>query len=65
MAIPSGGGSEVLKRATFSNLATGSSTAQKTFIDGVANHIYTVISIIACSNLSSVNLVIECVYLLL
>ena len=49
MAIPSGSGSEVLKRSTFSNLATGSSQADKTFIDGVANHIYTVISIIACS----------------
>ena len=53
MAIPSGSGTEVLKRATFSNLATGSSQAEKTFIDGTANHIYTVISIIACSKQNS------------
>ncbi len=42
MAIPSGSGSEVLKRGTF----TVTTTADTKILDGVANHIYTVISII-------------------
>jgi len=45
MAIPSGSGTEVLKRVTTHNLnATWSS-----IITGVANHIYTIISIVYCS----------------
>jgi len=44
MAIPSGSGTEVLKRAYFNgNLNTG-----PVLINGVANHIYTVLSIIVC-----------------
>ena len=42
MAIPSGSGSEVLKRGTF----TVTSTTDTKILDGVANHIYTVLSII-------------------
>ena len=41
MAIPSGGGSEVLKRASIH----GNSNAWTALITGVANHIYTVLSI--------------------
>jgi len=46
MAIPSGSGSEVLKRATIHAL----SDAWSPLITGVANHIYTVLSIIAQNN---------------
>ena len=42
MAIPSGSGSEVLKRACFAV----TSNANTKIIDGVANHIYTVLSVI-------------------
>tara|TARA_B100000085_G_scaffold202744_1_gene186319 strand:+ start:240 stop:593 length:354 start_codon:yes stop_codon:yes gene_type:complete len=42
MAIPSGSGTEVLKRGTF-NITDNSNTK---ILDGVANHIYTVLSII-------------------
>ena len=42
MAIPSGSGSEVLKRGTF----TVTTTADTKILDGEANHIYTVLSII-------------------
>tara|TARA_R100001086_G_scaffold30542_1_gene13974 strand:+ start:146 stop:499 length:354 start_codon:yes stop_codon:yes gene_type:complete len=42
MAIPSGSGTEVLKRGTF----TVTSTADTKILDGVANHIYSVINII-------------------
>ena len=42
MAIPSGSGSEVLKRGTF----TVTTTADTKILDGVANHIYTVLSIL-------------------
>jgi hypothetical protein len=42
MAIPSGSGTEVLKRGTF----TASGTEDIKLIDGVSNHIYTVLSII-------------------
>ena len=42
MAIPSGSGSEVLKRGTF----TVATTADTKILDGVANHIYTVLSIL-------------------
>ena len=42
MAIPSGSGTEVLKRGTF----TVTSTADTKILDGVANHVYTVLSII-------------------
>ena len=42
MAIPSGTGTEVLKRGTF----TVTTTADTKILDGVANHIYTVLSIV-------------------
>lgn len=42
MAIPSGSGTEVLKRSCF----TVTDTTDTKLIDGVANHIYTVLSII-------------------
>ena len=42
MAIPSGGGTEVLKRGTF----TVTDATDTKILDGVANHIYTVLSII-------------------
>ena len=42
MAIPSGSGTEVLKRGTF----TVTTTADTKILDGVANHIYTVLSIV-------------------
>ena len=42
MAIPSGSGTEVLKRAEFS----GDLNTPRTLINGVANHIYTILSII-------------------
>ena len=42
MAIPSGSGTEVLKRGTF----TVTDTTDTKILDGVANHIYTVLSII-------------------
>ena len=42
MAIPSGSGSEVLKRGTF----TVTGTTDTKILDGVADHIYTVLSII-------------------
>ena len=44
MAIPSGSGTEVLKRGTF----TVTTTADTKILDGVANHIYTVLSISFC-----------------
>ena len=46
MAIPSGSGTEVLKRFTKNALNNETVTA----IDGVANHIYTILSIIICEN---------------
>ncbi len=46
MAIPSGSGTEVLKRAYID--AAGES--EGTILTGVANHIMTVISIIVCEN---------------
>ena len=46
MAIPSGSGTEVLKRASIHAL----SDAWSAIITGVANHIYTVLSITACNN---------------
>tara|TARA_Y100000034_G_C6814937_1_gene366541 strand:+ start:124 stop:477 length:354 start_codon:yes stop_codon:yes gene_type:complete len=42
MAIPSGSGTEVLKRGCF----TVTDTTDTKIIDGVANHIYSVISIV-------------------
>ena len=42
MAIPSGSGSEVLKRGTY----TVANTTDTVILNGVANHIYTVLSII-------------------
>tara|TARA_R100000750_G_scaffold4158_2_gene3194 strand:- start:864 stop:1217 length:354 start_codon:yes stop_codon:yes gene_type:complete len=46
MAIPSGSGTEVLKRAS----VNANSDAWATAINGVANHIYTIISIVAGNN---------------
>ncbi len=44
MAIPSGSGTEVLKRASIHALTDSS----QILIDGVANHIYTILSVIFC-----------------
>jgi hypothetical protein len=44
MAIPSGSGTEVLKRGFF----TVTGTTDTKILDGVANHIYTVLSISFC-----------------
>tara|TARA_B100001750_G_scaffold167800_1_gene136284 strand:+ start:1692 stop:2042 length:351 start_codon:yes stop_codon:yes gene_type:complete len=44
MAIPSGSGTEVLKRGTF----TVTDTTDTKIIDGTANHLYTVLSITVC-----------------
>ena len=44
MAIPSGSGTEVLKVSHF----TATDTTEQKLIDGVANHIYTVLSISVC-----------------
>ena len=44
MAIPSGSGTEVLKRAFFN----GNLNTEALLINGVADHIYTIISIIVC-----------------
>jgi hypothetical protein len=46
MAIPSGSGTEVLKRYTKNALNNETVTA----ITGVANHIYTILSIVICEN---------------
>jgi hypothetical protein len=43
MAIPSGSGTEVLKRFSFH----ANSATWRTLITGVANHIYTVLSVVA------------------
>ena len=44
MAIPSGSGTEVLKSAVFAAV----SDTQVKILDGVANHIYTILSITIC-----------------
>ena len=44
MAIPSGSGTEVLKVG----LNTSTSTTENLLINGVSNHIYTVLSVITC-----------------
>ena len=44
MAIPSGSGTEVLKSAVFASV----STSAVKILDGVANHIYTILSITVC-----------------
>ena len=44
MAIPSGAGTEVLKRAS----AHAVTNFESKIIDGVANHIYTVLTVIFC-----------------
>ena len=49
MAIPSGAGTEVLKRATAS---VAGADADTKILDGVTNHIYTIFSI-SCYNQSS------------
>lgn len=45
MAIPSGSGAEVVKVSTAYVNAT---SAEQTIITGVANHIYTILSVIIC-----------------
>ena len=47
MAIPSGSGSEVLK----STQLTALTNSVQTLITGVANHIYTVVSIVVCETI--------------
>ena len=49
MAIPSGGGTEVLKN----NIIQHGGTSEGTLITGEANHIYTVLSIIAFNDAAS------------
>jgi hypothetical protein len=49
MAIPSGSGTEVLKRY----IKVGQDDTESTAITGVANHIYTILSIIATNQDSS------------
>ena len=44
MAIPSGSGTEVLKVG----LNTSTSSTENLLINGVANHIYTVLSVVIC-----------------
>ena len=51
MAIPSGSGSERLRRATLND-----NTSWGEIISGTALHIYTIISIIGCNRTSSANL---------
>ena len=46
MAIPSGSGTEVLKRATIHN----NNNATTEILSGVANHIYTILTIVICEN---------------
>ena len=46
MAIPSGAGTEVIKTSLTN---TSSSSAEQVLINGVANHIYTIISIVICN----------------
>ena len=46
MAIPSGSGTEVLKRFTINTLNNTTTTV----ITGVANHIYTILTIVICEN---------------
>ena len=46
MAIPSGSGTEVLKRVT----VHGNNAAWVEALSGTANHIYTILSIIFCDN---------------
>jgi hypothetical protein len=48
MAIPSGSGTEVLKRVFDDETGTG----ETTLITGVANHIYTILSVIVCSRMT-------------
>jgi len=52
---PSGAGTEVLRRAYFNSL---SNTDQK-IIDGVANHIYTILSVIFCERVGSTSEVLN------
>ena len=49
MAIPSGSGTEVLKRATYD----GNLNTAPVIINGVANHIYTILTITMCEASSS------------
>ena len=58
MAIPSGSGTEVLKRA----IIDGQGAVEGTLITGVANHIYTILSIIICersNTTKNINLTID------
>ena len=49
MAIPTGSGTDVLKRSIIDGLGT----SEQTLITGVANHIYTIISILVAQKNSS------------
>tara|TARA_Y100000034_G_scaffold114082_1_gene149792 strand:- start:263 stop:604 length:342 start_codon:yes stop_codon:yes gene_type:complete len=49
MAIPSGSGTEVLKRVTLH----ANNDAWTELFSGTANHIYTILSIVFCNNTSS------------
>ena len=49
MAIPSGSGTEVLKRVTLH----GNNATTTEIFSGTANHIYTIISIVYCSSTAS------------
>jgi len=51
MAIPSGSGTEVLKRSGY--YALQSSSGATVLINGVANHIYTVLSVVICNRTAS------------
>ena len=50
MALPTGSGSELIKTTQITDLTNSA----QTLITGVANHIYTVISIIACETAGGV-----------
>ena len=58
MAIPSGSGTEVLKRAY---IAAMTNSPQK-IIDGVANHIYTVLNVTFCEQANDVELLHMFIY---
>jgi hypothetical protein len=51
MAIPSGTGTEVLKRVAF--YALQSSSGSWNIINGVADHIYTLLSVVICNRTAS------------
>ena len=58
MAIPSGSGTEVLKRASIHALTN----SEQKIIDGVANHIYTVLNLTFCEQGNATELIHLFVY---